>query len=87
MPAVYDRDFLPCGGAEQATALRAGDLATLDPEYLAGKIEGLVRSDRRALASEIERLLRHLLKWRFQMRWRSTRPGLRLPICWTKVRV
>jgi hypothetical protein len=61
----------------QAAALRAKDFAALDLESLAEEIESLGRSDRRAIVSHMERLLRHPLKWREQPQgrgpsWRST---------------
>jgi len=70
MATGYDGDFA-AWGMEQAEALRAGRLDSLDRENLAGEIEGLVRSDKRALASQLERLLLHLLKWRYQPSHRS----------------
>ena len=70
MPVPYDADFARWG-AEQADALRSGRLDALDREHLAEEIEGLVRSDKRALASQIERLVLHLLKWRYQLLLRS----------------
>jgi Domain of unknown function DUF29 len=59
--ADYDRDFYAWTLA-QAEALRAKDWQALDPEHLAEEIEGLGKSDRRALQSRLRILLLHLLK-------------------------
>jgi hypothetical protein len=59
--ADYDRDFYAWTLA-QAEALRAKDWQALDPEHLAEEIEGLGKSDRRALQSHLRILLLHLLK-------------------------
>jgi len=66
----YDTDFA-VWAYEQVSALRRGDLAGLDAEHLAEEVEGLVKADRRAIASQIERILLHLLKWRYQPALRS----------------
>jgi hypothetical protein len=62
---TYDTDFF-AWTQHQAAALRAKDFAALDLEHLAEEIESLGRSDRRAIASQLERLLLHLLKWAYQ---------------------
>lgn len=63
MGDLYDRDFL-LWTEEQAEALRRAKGANLplDWENLAEEIESLGKSDRRALHSQIRRILRHLLK-------------------------
>jgi hypothetical protein len=60
---LYDRDFV-LWTAEQAAALRRAKDSNLqlDWENLAEEIESLGKSDRRELASQITRILRHLLK-------------------------
>jgi Domain of unknown function DUF29 len=52
----------------QAAALRAKDWGALDLENLAEEIESLGRSERRAIAHQLERVLIHLLKWVYQLR-------------------
>jgi uncharacterized protein DUF29 len=61
--ALYDRDFV-LWTEEQAAALRLakGSNLPLDWENLAEEIESLGKSDRRALSSQIRRILHHLLK-------------------------
>jgi len=60
---LYDQDFF-LWTKEQATALRRAKESNLplDWENLAEEIEGLGKSDRRQLRSQIRRILRHLFK-------------------------
>jgi hypothetical protein len=74
----YDTDFYTWTQA-QAAALRAKDWAHLDFEHLAEEIESLGRSERYAIESQLERLLLHLLKWRYDPAERPRR-GWRLTI-------
>jgi hypothetical protein len=71
--SLYDTDFYTWTQT-QAMALRTKDVAALDVENLAEEIESLGRSDRRAIAHQLERLLLHLLKWCYQADQR-TRAG------------
>jgi Domain of unknown function DUF29 len=50
---------------QQAEALRAKDWAALDPEHLAEELDDLGHSIQHAIESQLERLLLHLLKWRY----------------------
>lgn len=50
----------------QAGHLRARRFDDIDYDNLAEELEGLGRSDKRALTSHLRNLLVHLLKWRFQ---------------------
>jgi Domain of unknown function DUF29 len=61
----YDSDFYAWIHA-QAEALRAKDWAALDVEHLVEELEGMARSDRRALGNHLKNLLLHLLKWAYQ---------------------
>jgi hypothetical protein len=65
MSDLYDRDFLRWT-EDQAAALRRantdGANLPIDWENLAEEIESLGKSQRRELASQIRRILRHLLK-------------------------
>jgi hypothetical protein len=70
-PELYDTDFYVWTKA-QATALRDGNLAALDLGNLAEEIESLGKRDRRALVSQLERLLLHLLKWQYHPSMRQT---------------
>jgi Domain of unknown function DUF29 len=77
--ALYDRDFV-LWTEEQAAALRGAKASNLplDWENLAEEIESLGKSDRRALASQMRRILHHLLKMQAstatepRVGWRST---------------
>jgi len=60
----YDTDFYAWTQA-QAAAIRAKDVAALDIEHLAEEVEDLGRRVRHAIVSQLERLLLHLLKWRY----------------------
>jgi len=74
---LYEVDFY--GWLQnQASALRAGNLASLDVENLTEEIESMGRSHHRALESRLEILLMHLLKWQFQPKMRT--PGWRATI-------
>lgn len=66
----YDHDAY-AWALEQAALLRAGRLEQLDVEHLAEEIECMGKSEKRALTSQIARLLMHLLKWEFQPERRS----------------
>jgi len=66
----YETDFV-AWAEQQASLLKAGELAELDVENLAEEIESLGRSDRRALKSQVTRVILHLLKWHYQPERRS----------------
>jgi flagellar biosynthesis/type III secretory pathway protein FliH len=71
--STYETDFYAWTQA-QATALRAKDWPALDVDNLAEELEGMARSDRRALGNHLKNLLLHLLKWAYQ-------PDKRGPSC------
>jgi hypothetical protein len=66
--SLYDEDFL-LWSKEQARALRAaargGANRALDCKHIAEEIEDLGTSQRSALASQIRRIIQHLLKLEF----------------------
>jgi hypothetical protein len=73
---LYDQDFHDWT-VTQARALRERRPKELDWANLAEEIETLGRSDKRAIESNLNILLVHLLKWRFQPEgrkggWRSS---------------
>jgi hypothetical protein len=74
----YDTDFYTWTQT-QAAALRAKDLAALDLEHLAKEIEDLGQSIENAIESHLERLLLHLVKYRYDPAERPRR-GWRLTI-------
>lgn len=82
MATAYDRDIVAWAN-EQAQLLRARQWPLLDADRIAEEIEDVGRSEKRALASRLEVLLSHLLKWRFQPRlggpsWRNNQGAARL---------
>ncbi len=70
MSDLYERDFYAWSN-EQATLLRAGNLAAADIAHIAEEIESMGRSEKRELVSRLTVLLLHLLKWRYQTERRS----------------
>lgn len=62
---LYERDFHAWAN-EQASLLRAGELASLDIAHIAEEIESMGRSERRELVNRLVVFILHLLKWRFQ---------------------
>jgi hypothetical protein len=69
-PTLYDTDF-DAWTQVQAAALRAKHWAILDIEHLAEEVEELRKSERRAVRSQLRRLMSHLLKWHYQPQRRS----------------
>ena len=69
-PTLYDTDF-DVWTQVQATALRAKHWAILDIEHLAEEVEELRKSERKAVRSQLRRLMSHLLKWQHQPQRRS----------------
>jgi len=74
----YDTDFYTWT-KQQAAALRAKDIASLDIDHLAEEIEDLGSNVQHAIESHLERLLLHLLKWRYDPA-QEPRRGWRLTI-------
>jgi len=68
--ADHDADFFSWA-MQTAAAIRAGRLDGLDWLAIAEEIEDMGRSERRALASRLEVLQAHLLKWQYQADKRS----------------
>jgi len=75
---LYVQDFFAWAHTT-ATLIRQGKWHEVDAESVAEELESLGRSERHALESRIEVLIRHLLKWRYQPErrergrsWRST---------------
>jgi hypothetical protein len=73
---AYESDFaLWC--QQQADLLRRRAIDNIDFDNIAEEVESLGRSERREIASRLEVLLLHLLKWRFQpdrrsLSWRAS---------------
>lgn len=66
----YNIDFF-AWTREQSVLIRARRWSEIDVEHLADEIEGMGKSEKRALESRLEILLMHLLKWRVQKDRRS----------------
>lgn len=67
---LYDTDF-NLWVEETAKLLKEGKWEYLDLENLIEEIEAIGRSDKKALKSNLEKLLLHLLKWKYQPSKRS----------------
>ena len=63
--SLYDQDFA-AWVERQVELLRSGRNTALDVPNLTLELEGLTKRDQRALGSEIERIMAHLLKQRYQ---------------------
>lgn len=68
--SLYDADYL-AWVTEQVSRLQARDLEHLDIKHLIEELEGMGKSDRRALSGNLRILLAHLLKWQYQPQRRS----------------
>lgn len=68
--SLYNADFV-LWSEQTAQTLRRKDFDAVDWENLIEEIESLGRSERHALASQLTRVLMHLLKWEFQSERRS----------------
>src|SRR5215468_6367608 len=64
-PSLYDADFV-VWTAHMAELLRAGRLDELDIEHLAEEIEDLGKRDRKAVRSQLGRMLMHVIKQKMQ---------------------
>ncbi|MGH8056718.1 MAG: DUF29 domain-containing protein, partial [Candidatus Entotheonellia bacterium] len=67
---LYDTDF-DTWAQQQAEVLRRKDWAALDIEHLAEEVEELRKSERKAVRSQLRRLMSHLLTWHSQPQRRS----------------
>jgi len=70
LKSLYNSDFY-AWTQQQAELLRNQYLSELDFIHLAEELEDMGRSEKRELASRLEVLLMHLLKWQFQPSLRS----------------
>lgn len=64
-PSLYDQDFA-LWVEQQVRLLKAGDAAALDVANLIEELEGLTKRDERALGSQLQRIMLHMLKQRYQ---------------------
>ncbi|BBD65462.1 hypothetical protein NIES4072_08630 [Nostoc commune NIES-4072] len=70
MSATYKADF-NLWIEQTAQLLRSHRWQEVDVEHLIEEVEGLGKSERRSIASQLTRLLLHLLKWQYQPQRRS----------------
>src|SRR5689334_2554183 len=63
--ALYQEDFVAWCGLT-AALIRDGKWHEVDVEVLAEEVESLGKSQQNALESRLEKLVLHLLKWRYQ---------------------
>lgn len=70
MSETHTRDF-NLWIEQTAQLLRSHRWDEIDIEHLIEEVEGLGKSERRAIASQLTRLLLHLLKWQYQPKRRS----------------
>jgi len=67
----YNVDFYGWA-SEQASLLRAGHLSAADIENIAEEIESMGRGEKRELVNRLTVLLKHMLKWKFQPKKRTS---------------
>ncbi|MBW4458898.1 MAG: DUF29 domain-containing protein [Nodosilinea sp. WJT8-NPBG4] len=67
---LYEQDYLSWL-TETAKLLRSGQLSEIDVVNLAEELDDMGRSEKRAVESNLEVLLRHLLKYQYQPDRRS----------------
>ncbi|MEH2120376.1 DUF29 domain-containing protein [Nostoc sp.] len=70
MSATYKADF-NLWIEQTAQLLRSHRWHEIDVEHLIEEVESLGKSERRGIASQLTRLLLHLLKWQYQPQRRS----------------
>ncbi|WP_414565869.1 MULTISPECIES: DUF29 domain-containing protein [unclassified Anabaena] len=68
--ASYENDFY-AWTQQQAHLLKTGQIHQIDWQNIAEEIADMGRSEKRQLASRLEILIMHLLKWQFQPNLRS----------------
>ena len=70
MSTTYDKD-LTVWAKDTAQLLRERCWDAIDWEHLIEEVEDLGKSERSAIASQMERIMVHLLKWQYQPQRRS----------------
>jgi len=64
MRTLYQTDFVAWAD-ETAKLLRQHRFEEIDLDALVEEVEGLAKQDRKAMRSQLQRLLIHLLKWHY----------------------
>ena len=70
LQTLYEKDFYSWIN-KNVLLLKAHKLEKLDVEHLIEELEGMARSQKRALINRLVSLLCHMLKWDYQMDRRS----------------
>jgi hypothetical protein len=70
----YEQDY-HAWLTSQASALREGRLHEIDAPNLAEELEDMARSAKKAVKSQLVRLMAHLLKWSIQKNFRTRNPA------------
>jgi len=65
LKTLYETDFVEWAD-ETAKLLREGRVAEVDMEHLIEEVEGLSSSERKAVSSQLLRMLKHLIKQQIQ---------------------
>ncbi|OED40449.1 hypothetical protein ACH42_16270 [Endozoicomonas sp. (ex Bugula neritina AB1)] len=68
---LYKSDFYSWT-KQQAQLIRSGKMEELDLENILEELEGMGKSEHRALSSRLDVLLMHLLKWQYQPEHQSS---------------
>lgn len=71
MPTAYYDEDLTLWAKNTAQLLREKQWDVIDWEHLIEEVEDLGKSERSAIASQMERVMVHLLKWQYQPQRRS----------------
>jgi hypothetical protein len=70
MATIYEQDLV-LWAKDTAQLLREKHWEAIDLEHLIEEVEDLGKSERSAIASQMERIMVHLLKWQYQPQRRS----------------
>jgi len=73
-PALYQEDY-HAWLAAQSRALRERRVEEIDASNLAEVLEDMARSTRKAVRSQLARLMAHLLKWSIERDYRQRNPS------------
>jgi hypothetical protein len=84
-PQDYDKDFY-AWIMSNVELIKQGRLTEIDAEHIVEELEDMGRSEKRQLASRLEVIIMHLLKWQFQPSlqsnsWKYSIKEQRIRIC------
>jgi len=83
-PELYEKDFY-AWTKETAQLLKEGRINEVDIKHIVEEIEDMGNSNKRAVVSQLSRLIAHLLKWKYQPSlrcnsWKNTIENSRMEI-------